>query len=73
MERYGRKNREKLKDEVRERMRDRDSRSRQGICSRHGYLLDGYIVYIPGTHFTRGSARDTLPGLAVIIVINNST
>jgi len=55
---------EKLKDEARkgrgEREKDRDGRSRQGICSRHGYLLGGYIVYIPGTHFIRGSARDTL-------------
>lgn len=59
-QREAKERREEGTGEEREREEDRDGRPRQGICSRHGYLLGGYIVYILGTHFIRGSARDTL-------------
>lgn len=46
---------------------------RQRICSRHGYLLGGYIVYIQARSSPVGAHAISLPTLTVIIVINNKT
>lgn len=46
---------------------------RQRICSRHGYLLGGYIVYIQARNSPVGAHAISLPTLTVIIVINNKT